>query len=127
MAALCAGKRLGSSGLWKDRGPADHDRTGPSVSEPLPNIWLHLSGPCALKPHKQHYNHPTTETSTKSCKRQSREDKLNLFTFEAGMHCQGRPQKTIGTVFSIFQGPNFVYFYHLWVWLVFIYTRYQVK
>lgn len=45
-----AGEWVGSSGLWEDRGPADYDRTGPSVPEPLPVVRLYLKGPCALKP-----------------------------------------------------------------------------
>lgn len=107
MAALCAGEWVGGSGLWEDGGPADHDRTGPSVPEPLPVIWLYLESPCALKLppslHKQrYYTRPTAETSTESRKRQSSEEFFP--PFEAEMHCQGPPHEAIGIVLNIPRG-----------------------
>lgn len=50
LASFSAGEWMGSSGLWEDRGPADHDRTGPPVPEPLPVIWFYLKSPRALTP-----------------------------------------------------------------------------
>lgn len=57
---FCAGERLGSGGLREDRRSTDHDWTGPSVPEPLPNAWLHLQGPRPLKLHQQHYDRLTS-------------------------------------------------------------------
>lgn len=50
LASFSAGEWMGSSGLWEDRGPADHDRTGPPVPEPLSVIWFYLKSPRALTP-----------------------------------------------------------------------------
>lgn len=41
---------MGSSGLRENRGPADPDRAGPPVPEPLSISWLHLKSPRALTP-----------------------------------------------------------------------------
>lgn len=51
---------MGSSGLWEDRRPADYDRTGPSIPEPLHIVWLYLEGPCALKPSPRCAGNTTT-------------------------------------------------------------------
>lgn len=102
---------MGSSGLWEDRGPADHDRTGPSVPEPLHVIWLYLKGPCALKPSPRCAGNTTTPVQRLKPPLNPVRDnpvKTNdfIFNFEAEMHCQGRPQKGMATgiVFNTFVG-----------------------
>lgn len=71
---LCfwAGERMGGCGLREDGGPADHDRAGPPVPEPLPVIWFHLKSPRPLTPSRRRLRRPPTG----SRKRQSSEDKF---------------------------------------------------
>lgn len=81
---------------------------------------------------RQHYyTRPTTETSTESCKRQSSEDKFISFSFEAEVHCQGRPQKrtAAGTVFNTFLGhcPSSFSFVGLACIFLWIHTTWQHK
>ena len=93
-----AGEWVGSSGLWEDRGPANYDRTGPSVPEPLPVIWLYLKGPCALKPSPHCEGSTTTPVQQlKPPPNPVRDNPVKtndfIFLFHAEMHCQARPRK----------------------------------